>query len=408
MKKSILKNYAMLIAAMGVNVQKGQEVYIDAGLDQPEFVMMLADACYQRGAKKVVIDWDYQPFTKLRYKREGIRVLSEITDEEKARWQRYVDKIPCRIYLESDNPDGLSGIRSDKVAAAKQKRYPVYKSYRDQIENKYQWCIAAVPGEKWAKKLFPGCTKKQAVEKLWEAILMTSRAFTGDPLENWRKHNEDLHKRCDYLNALDIVSLHYEAKNGTNLTVGMIPEAEFKAASELSLQNIEFNPNIPSEECFISPMKGQAEGIVYSSLPLSYQGQLIEDFWIRFENGKAVEWDAKKNPQLLTEMITMDETSGYLGECALVPYSSPIRQSGILFYNTLFDENASCHLALGQGFPDSLKDYSKYTLEEARAMGINDSMIHVDFMIGTKDLKITANLADGSVKPVFENGTWAF
>ena len=408
MKKTVLKKYAELIARMGVNVQKGQEVYIDAGLDQPEFVLMVAEACYALGASKVVIDWEYQPFTKLRYRHEHQKVLSEITKEEESRWQRYVEKIPCRIYLESDDPDGLKGIRSDKVAKAKQKRYPVYKSYRDQIENKYQWCIAAVPGEKWARKLFPHMTGKQAVEKLWEAILKTSRADAGDPCENWKKHNDELHRRCEYLNSLGIRSLHYRAGNGTDFTVGMIPEAEFKAASEMSLQNIEFNPNIPSEECFISPMKGKAEGIVYASLPLSYQGQLIEDFWIRFRDGKAVEWDAGKNAELLTEMITMDETSAYLGECALVPYTSPIRESGILFYNTLFDENAACHLALGAGFPDSLRDYEKYTLEEARKMGINDSMIHVDFMIGTSDLLITAETEDGTETEIFRNGVWAF
>ena len=408
MKKSVLKGYAELIARMGVNVKKGQEVYIDAGLDQPEFVMMVADACYKCGASKVVIDWQYQPFTKLRYRHETNKVLSEITAEEEARWQRYVDKIPCRIYLESGDPCGLKGINSEKVARAKQKRYPVYKSYRDQIENKYQWCIAAVPGEKWAKKLFPSLSKKQAVEKLWEAILKTSRAYEGDPCENWKKHNDDLHKRCAHLNELLIESLHYESSNGTDFTVGMIPEAEFRAASELSLQDIEFNPNIPSEECFISPMKGKAEGIVYASMPLSYQGQLIEDFWIRFKDGKACEWGAGANEQLLTEMITMDETSCYLGECALVPYSSPVMESGILFYNTLFDENAACHLALGAGFPDSLKDYSKYTLEEARKLGINDSMIHVDFMIGTRDLKITAKLRNGGEAVIFENGEWAF
>ena len=188
----------------------------------------------------------------------------------------------------------------------------------------------------------------------------------------------------------------------------MIPEAEFKAASEISLQNIEFNPNIPSEECFITPMKGRAEGIVYASMPLSYESQLIENFWIRFHEGKAVEWGAEKNEELLARMIRMDETSGYLGECALVPYDSPIRNSGILFYSTLFDENAACHLALGCGFPDSLKNYSQYTLEQARALGVNDSMIHVDFMIGCESLNIDAEKADGTTVPVFRNGNWAF
>ena len=407
MKKEILKNYAKLIASMGVHIQKGQEVFITAGLDQPEFVKMLVEACYKEGASRVVVDWDYAPLMKLKYRYESMKTLGKLTGYEEARWQHYVEKIPCRIYLESDDPDGLKGINQKKMGAAKQKRYPVIKSYRDQIENKYQWCIAAVPGEKWAKKVFPGLRKNQAMEKLWEAILSTSRALSGDPCENWRKHNEDLHKKCEILNALEIESLHYEASNGTDFTVGMIPEAEFKAASEISLQDIEFNPNIPSEECFISPMKGKAEGIVYASMPLSYESQLIENFWIRFHEGKAVEWGAEKNEALLDRMIHMDEASAYLGECALVPYDSPIRNSGILFYSTLFDENAACHLALGCGFPDSLKNYSQYTLEQARALGINDSMIHVDFMIGTKDLSITAHTRNGRDVAIFREGNWS-
>lgn len=407
MKKTILKNYAKLIASMGVNIQKGQEVFIQASVEQPEFVKMLAEACYKEGASRVVVDWDYAPVTVLKYRYEKAKVLGKLTGYEEARWQHYVDTIPCRIYLESDDPDCLKGVDQKKLGAAKQSRYPVIKKYRDQIENKYQWCIAAVPGKKWAKKLFPELRESKAMEKLWEAILSTSRALTGDPLENWKKHNDELHEKCAKLNELEIESLHYTAGNGTDFTVWMIPEAEFKAASEISLQNIEFNPNIPSEECFISPMKGKAEGVVYASMPLSYDGELIEDFWIRFKDGKAAEWGAAKNEALLTRMINMDENSGYLGECALVPYDSPIKNSGILFYSTLFDENAACHLALGAGFPDSLKNYAQYTLEQARALGVNDSMIHVDFMIGTADLAITAKTRDGRAVQIFKDGNWA-
>jgi len=188
----------------------------------------------------------------------------------------------------------------------------------------------------------------------------------------------------------------------------MIPQGEFRGGCDTSLTGHTFNPNIPSEEVFISPMKGKAEGIVYASMPLSYQGQLIENFSVRFEGGKAVEVKAEKGEELLKQMISMDENAAYLGECALVPYDSPISNSGILFYNTLFDENASCHLALGAGYIDTLKDYGKYTLEECHEMGINDSMIHVDFMIGTADMAIDAVCEDGSVVPVFRNGNWAF
>ena len=407
MKKSILRSYARLIAESGVNVQKGQEVFIVAELDQPEFVAMVVEECYRRKAKKVVVDWNYQPLTKLHVRHQTLTTMSTLDNYEEARWQHYVDTIPCRIYLLSEDPDGLRGVNQEKMAKAQQKKYPIIKGYRDQIENKYQWCIAAVPGVKWAKKLFPELRASQAVEKLWEAILHTSRV-DDDPVAAWDAHNKDLKSRCDYLNGLGIRELQYKASNGTDLRVGMIPEAQFCGGGETSLQGIFFNPNIPTEECFISPKRGVAEGIVYSSKPLSYQGQLIDRFWIRFHEGKAVEWGAEENEALLTKLITMDEGSAYLGECALVPFNSPINETGILFYNTLFDENACCHLALGMGFADTIRDFEHKTLEECRALGVNDSMIHEDFMIGTSDLSIDALCENGQTVPLFRNGTWAF
>lgn len=406
MKKTILRKYARLIAESGANVQKGQEVFIVAGLDQPEFVAMVVDECYKLGAKRVVVDWDYQPLEKLHVRHQSVKTLSELTDYQEARYKHFLDKLPCRIYLDSDDPDGLRGINQKKQATARQKRYPLIKGYVDAMENKYQWCIAAVPGAAWAKKLFPGLSRHQAIEKLWEAILATSRV-TDDPVEAWRDHNEELHRRCAWLNSLGIEKLHYTAGNGTDFTVGMIPEAEFKGGGDTTLSGVFFNPNIPTEECFISPMRGVAEGIVHASKPLSRDGQLIDDFWIRFHEGKAVEWHAELNNDLLTHIITMDEGSAYLGECALVPYDSPIQNSGILFYNTLFDENAACHLALGMGFADTIRGFEDKTLEECRAMGINDSMIHVDFMIGTADMAIDAITKDGKVVPVFRDGNWA-
>ena len=227
-------------------------------------------------------------------------------------------------------------------------------------------------------------------------------------MKAWQEHNADLQGRCEYLNNLGIRQLRYTADNGTNLTVGMIPEGIFCGGGETSRQGIFFNPNIPTEECFISPMKGEAEGIVYSTKPLSYHGQLIENFWLRFENGKVVESHAQKGDEILKTLIGMDEGAAYLGECALVPQRSPICQSGLLFYNTLFDENAACHLALGMGFADTIRDYHNKTLEECRALGINESMVHEDFMIGCDSMNIDAICADGKVVPIFRNGNWAF
>lgn len=408
MKKTILRKYAKLIARVGVKIRKGQDVVIQAELDQPEFVEMLTDECYKAGARKVTVEWSHQPLQKYHVRHRSLKTLSTLDDWEVAKLEHYADTLPCRIYLISEDPDGLCGINQEKNAKALQARYKVIKPIRDKMENKYQWCIAAVPGVKWAKKMFPGERASRAVELLWEAILKTSRV-EEDPEEAWRKHNEDLARRCEYLNSLGIESLEYKSSNGTDLKVGMIPDALFCGGGEYALGSGNyFNPNIPSEEVFTTPKRGEAEGIVYSTKPLSYRGELIEDFSIRFEGGRAVEVKAKRGEELLKQMISMDEGAAYLGECALVPYDSPIRNSGILFYNTLFDENAACHLALGMGFSNCLKDYEKYTLDECRAKGINDSQIHEDFMIGSEDLSITAHTRDGRDVPIFRDGNWAF
>ena len=407
MKKTVLKEYAKLIVRCGINVQKGQDVLIYADLDQPEFVKLVAEEAYKAKARQVTVNWNYQPLDKIHVRYQSVKTLGEVTEWHKARQQHYCDTLPCRLYLISEDPDGLKGVNTAKMAKGRQLSYPILKPYIDQREGKQQWCIAAVPGVAWAKKMFPELSKNQAMEKLWEAILSTSRV-DEDPIKAWEQHNADLHSRCAYLNSLGIVSLHYTADNGTDLTVGMIPEAQFCGGAETSKQGISFNPNIPSEECFISPMKGKAEGIVYSTKPLSYEGQIIDKFFMRFENGKVVESGAEVGADLLKTMLSMDEGAAYLGECALVPQASPICQSGLLFYNTLFDENAACHLAVGMGFPDTIKDYHNKTLEECRALGINDSMIHEDFMIGCDTMNIDATCADGKIVPIFRNGNWAF
>ena len=407
MNKNVLREYARLIVRCGVNVQKGQEVLINADLDQPEFVQMVVEEAYKAKAKKVTVNWEYQPLQKIQARYQTAKTLGTVEEWQRAKMQHYCDVLPCQIHLVSEDPDGLKGVNMAKLAKARQMRYPIMKPYRDQMENKYQWCIAAVPGVAWAKKMFPNLSKNQAVEKLWEAILFTSRV-NEDPLKAWQDHDADLQARCDYLNSLGIESLHYTADNGTDFTVGMIPEAQFCGGGETSLQGIFFNPNIPTEECFISPMRGKAEGIVYATKPLSYQGQLIEGFSIRFEGGKAVEVHAEKGEELLKTMISMDEGAAYLGECALVPQRSPIAESGLLFYNTLFDENAACHLALGMGFADTIRDFQNKTLDQCRELGVNDSMIHEDFMIGCDSMNIDATTRDGRVVPIFRNGNWAF
>ena len=407
MKKTVLREYAKLIVRCGANVQKGQEVLIFAELDQPEFVKMVVEEAYKAKAKKVTVEWEYQPLTKLHVRYQSVKTMGTVPEYQKARQQHYCDTLPARIHIISEDPDGLKGINMEKMAKARQMSYPILKPYIDDREGKCQWCIAAVPGAAWAKKVFPGVRTSVAIEKLWEAILTTSRV-TDDPIGEWEKHNKNLRDRCEYLNSLGIDKLRYTADNGTDLTVGMIPEAVFCGGEEATCNGVYYNPNMPTEECFISPKRGEAEGIVYSTKPLSYQGQLIDNFYIRFEKGKAVEAKAEVGEELLNTMLSMDEGAAYLGECALVPEKSPIAESGLLFYNTLFDENAACHLAMGMGYADTIRDHHNKTLEECRELGINDSMIHEDFMIGCDSMNIDAITRDGRVVPIFRKGNWAF
>lgn len=411
MKKTVLKKYAELIVKKGVNIQKGQEVIVYADLDQPEFVSMVVDSAYKAGASKVSVEWNYQPVEKLHYKHRSLKTLSNVEKWEVEKLERRAQVLPCMIYLESSDPDGLKGIDQEKTSKATQARMKILKPIRDKMENKYQWVIAAVPGKEWAKKLFPNDRASVAVEKLWELILSASRADGDDPSAAWDMHNKDLSERCKYLNSLDLKSLEISSSNGTDIKIGLINDAVFMGGAEAAMDSgIVYNPNIPSEEVFITPKKGEAEGVIYSSKPFSYRGQIINKFSITFKGGKAVEVKAEndRETEILRHMIEMDEGAAYLGECALVPYSSPVRKTEMLFLNTLFDENAACHLALGRGFSNCLKDYEKYTFEQTIEMGINDSIIHEDFMIGTSDTMVIGIKENGERITLFKDGEWAF
>ena len=401
----LLKDYARLIAHLGGNVQKGDEVWIEAGLDQPDFVYMVVEECYKCGAKKVDVRFSYDPLAKLHYQYMTVGELSKVGPMVISRYKYFSKKLPTRIYLISEDPDGLKGINQAKMAKSAAKSYPKIKKYRDIADGKYKWCIAGVAGKAWAKKVFPNISEEEAMEKLWGAILMTSRVDGNDPIENWNKHNAFLIQQRNKLGRLDLRRLYYKASNGTDFEVELIPGISWGAGVEEAPNKGQFNPNIPTEEVFTSPMAGKCEGTLVASKPLSYNGQLIEDFSLTFKNGKVVEVHAKKNQKLLEKMVSMDEGAAMLGEVALVPYTSPINLSGILFYNTLYDENAACHVALGHGFKELLD--VNLSNEEAKEKGINDSMIHVDFMVGTKDLNIIGEDAKGNKYQIFKDGEWA-
>lgn len=405
MKEELLREYARLIASTGANVEKGEEVWITASLDQPEFVKMVVEECYKLKAKSVTVRWTYDEIAVLNYKYQTLGELGKVSPIELARFKYMAKKLPTTIFLDSDDPDAFKSVSQVKIAKASAKRYPKIKKYRQAAESKYKWCIAGVPGKKWAHKVFPELSLEEAEEKLWEAILKTSRVEEGKAVANWQAHNEFLDNQKRKLHDLRLVKLIYKANNGTDFSVELNPDIHWGAGKEETPSGRVFNPNIPSEEVFTTPIAGKCEGLLVASKPLSYNGVLIEDFSVRFENGKVKEVKAKRNQKALEEMVKMDEGASMLGEVALVPYSSPIRESGVLFFNTLYDENAACHVALGMGFKelyDPLMD-----VEEAKKVGINDSMIHVDFMIGTKDLDIIGVTEKGDTVQVFKDGEWA-
>lgn len=405
----LLRKYATLIVRTGANVQQGQGVVIHGAVEQHEFIECLTEEAYKAGAKWVTVEWGSQKLTKLHYQHQTLESLSEVPQWREEKMQYWVDENPCRIHILSEDPDGLNGVDREKMQQSQISVYKVLKKYRDAMENKYQWTIAAVPSLEWAQKVFPELTDEEAVRKLWKAILQTVYVTEEqDAMEAWKLHNENFKEKCRKLNEYAFERLEYKSSNGTDFQVWLIPEAQWLGGGETALNGVYFNPNMPTEEIFTSPMKGKAEGRVVATKPLSYQGQIIENFSMVFQEGRVISCEAEKGQDLLEKMIAMDENAAFLGEVALIPYDSPINNTGLLFYETLFDENASCHIALGSGFSNTLRGFENMTKEETRALGINDSIIHVDFMIGAEDLNIKGYCKDGSWVEVFRNGNWAF
>ena len=407
MNEKKLQQYAEMIVKEGVRIQKGEEIWITASVENSKFANVVVEECYKAGAKKVVMDWFCDSTDRLTYKYMTVGELGKVPSYRLAKFKYASKKFPVRLYIDDSDPDALKGINPQKIAKARMKSYPKIKPYFDLMDGKYKWCIVAIPSPSWAKKVFPGVSEEEAIEKLWEAIFFTCRVDEEGTVANWEKHNAYLVEKRSLLNSFDLRKLKYHSSNGTNFEVDLIPGCTWGAGVDKTNVGLEFNPNMPTEEVFTSPIAGKCEGLLVATKPLSYQGQLIEDFSIRFEGGKAVEVKARKNQKLLEQMIKMDDNACKLGECALVPFTSPINQSGILFYNTLFDENAVCHVALGAGFKELLPDGQELTTKQAEERGINDSMIHVDFMIGSPDLCVVGVKANGEEITLFKDGVWA-
>ena len=408
MNKTNLRKYAELIVRTGANVQEGQMVVVSSHVNDAYFTKYIVEEAYKAKASEVLVDWHCDEISKLTYEYASVEVLKELPNWIVERLKYRAEKLPAMIHIESSDPDAMASIDQNKLMEVRRAHGPVLKPIRKEMENKYQWTIAAIPGEAWAKKIFPELSKREAMNKLWEAILKCARV-NGDPVENWKAHNAYLLEKCTKLNDLNIDTLTYKSSNGTDFTVGLIPGVIFMGGGSNTVGGVYYNPNMPTEECFISPNRHTAEGIVYSTKPLSVMGTLVDNFAFRFEGGKVVEVLAKdeKHKAILEQLISIDEGARQLGEVALVPFNSPVNETGILFYNTLFDENACCHLAIGMGFEDTIKGFETMTPEQIKEFDLNDSIIHVDFMIGSADLSIVATTRDGEKVQIFENGTWA-
>ena len=408
MDEKVLKNYAKLIVKTGVNVQKGQSVIINASVDDAYFVKHVVEEAYLAGAKDVVVDWGCQDIAKLTYQYETVETLCEIPDWKLKKQEYLVETLPARIHITSSDPDGLAGIDQAKMLQVQRTTGPIMMKYREQMDNKYQWTICGIPGVKWAKKIFPNESNEKAVELLWDAILNVTRV-NGDPLKNWEEHNANLAVKTKILNDLGIKTLKFKSANGTDFSVDVNENMNFVAGGETTLSGVFYNPNMPTEECFTSPIKTSANGVVMATKPLSVRGVLVDNFGFKFENGKIVEviCENEEYKDVLTKLISTDEGAAMLGEVALVPFDSPVNKTGLLFYNTLYDENACCHLAIGRAFNECIKDFQNKTEEEIKAIDLNKSMIHVDFMIGSEDLSIVATTYSNEEVQIFENGTWA-
>ncbi len=404
----VLKDYAKLIVKMGVNVQEGQDVVINASVHDAYFVEHVVEEAYKAGAKHVSVEWSYQPIAKLAYQYQTVESLSEMPKWQIAKQEHRVETLPAMIHIVSADPDGMAGVDQAKMLQVQRILGPTMMKYRMAMDNKYQWTIAGIPGKAWAKKIFPNLTEEEAMSSLWDAILKVTRV-NGDPLKNWEEHNANLAEKTNKLNNLHIKTLTYKSSNGTDFSVDIQPELTFMAGGEYTLGGVFYNPNMPTEECFTSPDKHSANGIVYATKPLSVRGVLVDNFAFRFEKGRVVEviCDNPEHKDVLEKLVSTDEGAAMLGEVALVPFDSPVNQTNLLFYNTLYDENACCHLAIGRAFSNCIRDYEKLTEEEVKAVDLNTSMIHVDFMIGSADLSIVAQTYDGKTVEIFKDGTWA-
>ena len=409
MKYELLEKYADFIVRVGVNVQPGQTLIISGNLETAPLARLCMKSAFAAGARDVRIDWEDEACSRIRMEMGSEEALCDVKPYLLRSYLDYAESEggACVLHLLADDPEVYSGLDAAKINRVGMARRTALKPWRVYTMNdKIQWCVAAMPSASWAKIIFPADSEEVAVEKLWDAIFRVCRVTDGDPVSAWRAHLDRLTELKDKMNAYDFASVHFVSSNGTDLTVGLADDATWESAVSPNERGTEFLPNIPTEEVFTAPHKDKVNGIVYGTKPYAYNGQLIKGFHVTFKDGRVIEHGAEENAALLGELLDSDAGARSIGEVALVPASSPINRSGLLFYNTLFDENAACHIAFGASYPGTCKGGKDMTVDELLAHGMNQSDIHEDVMIGAEDSNITGLTRDGRTIQIFEHGEW--
>ncbi len=411
MDQKYLQLYADFVVKVGVNVRPRQNFIIRCPVTMPEFAHACAKAGYEAGAKEVIVRWEDERLSRIQMEYGDEADLCAMKPYQLRSYLDYAEDPDgcCTLAIHAADPEAFAGLDAGKLNRVNLARRTFLKPWQEYTMNdRVQWCVVAVPAPGWAAKVFPGMPTEEAMEKLWQLIFEVCRVTTGDPVSAWKEHVAKTKARRDQLNAWDLDRVRLQSANGTDLTIGLAEDCTWEGASSVAENGTEFIANVPTEEVFCAPHRDRVDGIVYGTKPYAYNGQLIEGWHVTFKDGKVIEHGAEKNADLLGELLSTDENANRIGEIAFVPASSPINQSGVLFFNTLFDENAACHIAFGAGYPTNIKGGSKLTRAQLMEKGLNDSAIHEDVMIGAPDTRITGVRKNGGEVVIFENGEWAF
>ena len=403
-----LQEYARLLIRVGLNVQKGQNLVISSPVECAFFARMCAEEAYAVGCREVIMNWHDDAMARLKYLHADDAIFDEVALWRRHFFNDYALEGAAYLAISASDPENFKGVETSRIIRAQQASGKALKDFdRLQMSSGFPWCIASIPIPSWAKTVFPNATEEEAMNQLWDAIFKAVRiSGDGTAVEQWEEHLATLHKRLETMNRLNFKTLHYTNSLGTDLTVELPEGHIWEAGNDVTQSGQTFIANIPTEELFTAPLKTGINGVVYSAMPLVHDGAIIDKFHFVVKDGKIVEAHAEKGEETLKGAISVDEGASYFGEVALVPYDSPISNQKILFYNTLFDENAACHMAFGEAYP-CLEGGREMSKDELKARGLNDSFTHVDFMIGTADLSIVGITHDGQEIPVFVDGNFA-